>query len=361
MFDNAAYDSHEAVHLFADEASGLQAIIAIHSTVLGPAAGGCRAWHYTSSGAAVTDALRLARSMSLKNALADLPLGGGKAVLLQPSGRALTPETLMAFGRAVDSLEGRYITGEDVGTRVADMQWVARSTDYVSGLAGNAQLAGGDPSPKTALGVFLSIKEAWRYSTGSAQLKGVRIAVQGVGGVGEALCRLLSAEGAALTIADVNSARCVELAREIQAKVESPTEILSSDVDIVAPCALGGVLEPEQIVKLRARVVCGAANNQLASAEDGQLLRARGVLYAPDYVVNAGGIISAAAEYLQNGSEADVRARIERIPRTLRWILEIAHSEGVATSEVADRLALQRIEGVRQSRAAVRLNAVQLA
>ena len=342
-FDNPAFDAHEAVHFFADPASGLRAIIAVHSTALGPAAGGCRYWQYESSELALTDALRLSRGMSYKNALADLPMGGGKAVLLKGSEAPHRANLFAAYGRAVHSLGGQYITAEDVGTRVEDMQEVARVTPHVSGLSGDATRAGGNPSPKTAYGVYLAMKEAWRFTTGSAALAGVRVAVQGVGGVGGALCALLHKDGAKLIVADISETRARQTAHEYSALMAEPDELIGTEADILAPCALGGVLNARSIETLRVRVICGAANNQLANPEDGERLRAHGILYAPDYVVNAGGIISVALEYLRSGSEADAQARIEKIPLTLRTILTSAAAGGVATSAIADRLAQARI------------------
>jgi leucine dehydrogenase len=342
-FENPAFDNHESVHFFADAASGMRAIIAIHSSALGPAAGGCRYWQYASSDLALTDALRLSRGMSYKNALAGLPMGGGKAVLMQGSGAEQREALFAAFGRAVDSLGGRYVTAEDVGTRIEDMQQVARATAHVSGLPSSSALAGGDPSPKTACGVYLAMKESWRFATGSAQLAGVRVAVQGVGGVGGALCDLLHRDGAQLTIADVSAERAQQVARRCSAAVAATDALLGTEADILAPCALGGILDERSIARLRVRVVCGAANNQLAGAADGRHLHERGILYAPDYVVNAGGIISVALEYLRSGSAAEAQKRIERIPVTLRAILEAAAAERTPTSEVADRTAQQCI------------------
>ena len=342
-FDNPAFDAHESVHFFADHASGLRAIIAIHSTALGPAAGGCRYWHYDSSELALTDALRLSRGMSYKNALAGLPVGGGKAVILKASEAPDRATLFAAYGRAVNSLAGQYITAEDVGTRVEDMQEVAKVTRYVSGLAGDATRAGGDPSPKTAYGVYLAMKEAWRFATGSDALAGVRVAVQGVGGVGGALCALLHRDGAKLIVADVSESRARQTAHQYSALLVEPDELIGAAADILAPCALGGVLNAHSIETLRVRVICGAANNQLANPEDGERLRAHGILYAPDYVVNAGGIISVALEYLGSGSEAEAQARIEKIPLTLRKILESAAASGTSTSDIADHLAQECI------------------
>lgn len=343
IFEKIDFSDHESVHFIADRHSGLRAIIAIHSTALGPAAGGCRYWRYSSSDAALTDALRLSRGMSFKNALANLPVGGGKAVILQATDRGPAPDALAAFGRSVESLGGRYITAEDVGTRVADMKHIGQYTRFVSGLRSSEQVAGGDPSPRTALGVYLSMKEAWRFVAGTDALKGVRIGVQGCGGVGEALCRLLHTEGAVLFIADVSEARSRHVEKEFKATRVLPDALLTSDVDILAPCAMGGVLTPAVVAHLRARIVCGAANNQLATDAEGEALRARGIVYAPDYIVNAGGIISVTLEYFKSGSERDVRARIEEIPLTLRRILDLSEAEGCASNAVADRLARERI------------------
>jgi leucine dehydrogenase len=349
-FDNPAFDSHESVHFFAEAASGLQAIIAIHSSALGPAAGGCRYWQYASSDLALTDALRLSRGMSYKNALADLPMGGGKAVLLKGASAVRREALFAALGRAIDSLGGRYITAEDVGTRIEDMQEVARVTPHVSGLPSTSARAGGDPSPRTAYGVYLAMKESWRFATGSERLAGVRVAVQGVGGVGGALCELLHLDGAQLVIADVSAARAQQVARDYEAKVSTTDALIGTEADILAPCALGGILNARSIEQLRVRVVCGAANNQLASAADGQHLYSRGILYAPDYVVNAGGIISVALEYLHSGSAADAQVRIEKIPLTLRAILEKSAALHAPTSEVADQMAQERIRLAKTSR-----------
>jgi leucine dehydrogenase len=339
-FDYADFDAHESVHFFSDPAVGLEAIIAIHSTARGPAAGGCRHWSYLGRDAALTDALRLARGMSYKNALAGLPLGGGKAVVLRHPGEHSRAELFAVFGRAVDSLGGRYITAEDVGTTVADMQAIATSTRYVSGLGGGGAVASGDPSLSTAWGVFLGLREAWSHVGGrGAELAGVRVAVQGLGGVGYNLCRQLHAAGAKLTVSDLDGARVQRAVAEFDATEVAPADVLQADVDIISPCALGAVLNECSIPGVRAALVAGGANNQLATPEDGERLRRRGILYAPDYVINAGGIIRVACEYLQRGTESEVRAHIARIPGTLRQVLEQAARESLPTGVVADRMA----------------------
>ena len=326
----------------ADAKTGLKAIIAIHSTVLGPAAGGCRRWQYLSSDAALTDALRLSRGMTYKNAIAGLNFGGGKSVILAADNAPKSPELFRAFGRAVESLGGQYVTAEDVGCSVEDMRHVNEETNYVSGLPKSGSSAGGDPSPLTALGVFLGIKAAVRERLGSDSLKDVSVAVQGVGHVGLNLCRLLHEAGAHLTIADVNRHN-LQLARdELPVTEVAPNALLYSKVDVLAPCALGNVLTAQTIPNVQAKVVAGAANNQLATEEDGRRLAAREILYAPDYVINAGGIINVAHEYFGNSSEEKVRAEIEEIPQRLSKIFAEASETGEATNLIADRMA-QRI------------------
>jgi leucine dehydrogenase len=342
LFEMPDFDAHEQVVFGFDALSGLRAIIALHSTALGPAAGGCRFWPYAALSDAVADALRLSRGMSYKNALAELPFGGGKAVIIGAA-REKTRERLEAFGRLVDSLGGRYLTAEDVGTTTADMEQVAAITPYVSGLARESGQAGGDPGPKTALGVFLGLKAAVRFRLGRTSLEGLEIAVQGLGGVGYPLCRLLAGEGARLYVADARPAAVERLCQEFAAQAVAADAILSQAVDVFAPCALGAVLDGRSIPTLRARVIAGAANNQLARPEDGEALRRAGILYAPDYVINAGGIISVAREYQGGATSAQVRAEIEKIPVRLTEIFERARREGRCTGAVADQMAIERL------------------
>jgi len=342
-FDLPDFDQHESVHFFHDAATGLEAIIALHDTALGPAAGGCRYWRYASRSAALTDALRLSRGMSYKNALAGLPFGGGKAVILEQQGRPRSSELFEAFGRAVNSLGGAYITAEDVGTTVADMRVIASQTRFVTGVASSAGVAGGDPSPKTAYGVFLGLREGWRHVSGSEDLRKVRVAVQGLGGVGYHLCRRLHAAGAQLFVSDLQANRLERAQREFGAVVLAPELALFADVDILAPCALGAVLCDATIPQVSARLIAGGANNQLATARDGAALHERGILYAPDYVINAGGIICVACEYLGQGSEEEVQERIQRIPGTLNEIFERAARTDLATDLVADSMAQERL------------------
>jgi leucine dehydrogenase len=338
------FDGHELVVFGHNANIGLHAIVAVHSTVLGPAAGGCRMWPYASTEAAVVDVLRLSRGMSYKNAMAGLPFGGGKAVIIGGARTRKSPKLFEAFGRFVDSLGGRYITAEDVGTTTADMESVARATSFVSGLSRKPGEAGGDPGPKTALGVYLGIKAAVKFRLNRSDLSGLDIAVQGIGGVGYHLCRMLASEGARLRVSDVRPAAAQRVCDEFNAVAVPVESILSEDVDVFAPCALGAILNSRSIPRLGASIVAGAANNQLAEDKDGQALQAAGVLYAPDYVINAGGIISVAREY-NGGTEAQVTAEIQAIPARLTEIFERARREVRSTNAVADQMAQDRISG----------------
>jgi leucine dehydrogenase len=337
------FDDHEGVHLFSDRETGLQAVVAVHSTKLGPAAGGVRFWHYVDSAAAITDALRLSRGMSYKNAMAGLPLGGGKGVILADADRTKTPAMLEAFGRAVESLGGRYITAEDVGIAEVDMTAIARATRYVSGLPVEGENVGGDPGPYTAKGIYLGVCAAAQRALGASDMKGVRVAVQGLGSVGGRLARMLAADGAVLTVADVDAARAQRFADEVGATVVAPDAVLTSEVDIVSPNALGAILDATTIDGLRCKAVAGGANNQLAAPEDGARLQARGILYAPDYVINAGGIINVALEYLGQGDRAEVDARLHQIPERLGEVWDEAERTGASDADVADKIAQRRI------------------
>jgi leucine dehydrogenase len=349
VFDMREFDGHELVIFGHDAPSGLRAIIAIHSTVLGPAAGGCRLWPYASTTEAAADVLRLSRGMSYKNALAGLPFGGGKAVIIGDARTARTPELFAAFGRMVDSLRGRYVTAVDVGTTTADMARVRRVTQYVSGLGRAPGEAGGDPAPMTALGVFLGIRAAVKFRLGRTDLAGLTVAVQGAGGVGYHLCGMLAAAGVRLKVADVLPAALERVCDEFKAAPVPAAEVLEEQADVLAPCALGAILDARSTRKLRVPVVAGAANNQLATPEDGEALRAAGILYAPDYVINAGGIISVAREYY-GGTQAQVIEDIQGIPTRLTEIFERARREGRASNEVADRIARERLGREGESR-----------
>ena len=343
VFDRPEFDGHELVAFGHDAATGLRAIIAVHSTVLGPAAGGCRMWPYATTTEAVSDVLRLSRGMSYKNAMAQLPFGGGKAVIIADPRQPKSPELFEAFGRFVDSHGGRYITAEDVGTTTTDMGHVARATQYVSGLGRAPGEAGGDPGPKTALGVFLGIKAAVKFKLGRADLAGVSVAVQGAGGVGYHLCGLLAGEGAKVLVADVRDAAADRVCSEFKVTAVSVQEILSQQVDVLAPCALGAVLDAKSIPRLRTRIIAGAANNQLAQGQDGVALLAADILYAPDYVINAGGIISVAREYYGGATQAQVITEIQGIPQRLTEIFERARRENRTTNAIADQMARERL------------------
>jgi len=338
------FDDHEVIHLFSDRHTGLKGIIAIHSTHLGPAAGGVRFWKYADKQHGLIDALRLSRGMSFKNAMAGLPLGGGKAVLLAENDTEKTADFLAAYGREVESLGGRYVTAEDVGMSVADMVEIAKQTRHVSGLPVEGKGdAGGDPGPFTAYGVYLGVLAAIKQGLGRDSAKGVHVAIQGVGSVGGHLARRLAADGAKLTLADIHIDRCDALAGELGASCVSTGEILEIEADVVSPNALGAVLTEESIARLKAPVVAGGANNQLATPADGQRLHDRGIVFAPDYVINAGGIISVALEYLGRGDRDEVERRIGEIPGRLRDIWEASKADGAPAADVADRMAQARI------------------
>ncbi|HMO76625.1 MAG TPA: Glu/Leu/Phe/Val dehydrogenase dimerization domain-containing protein [Sphingopyxis sp.] len=343
VWDFADFDDHEHVHMFRDRDSGLTAVIAVHSTHLGPGAGGVRYWHYPQRAAAITDALRLSRGMSYKNAMAGLPMGGGKGVILADDGADKTPAMLAAFGRAVESLGGAYVTAEDVGMSDADMVAIAKETRHVSGLPVASGAAGGDPGPLTALGVYLGIKAAIREGLGTDEAKGVRVAIQGVGSVGGGVARRLAAEGAKLTLADVNLARAKALADELGADLADSAAIMEIEADVLSPNALGAILTERSIEALKVPIVAGGANNQLATALDGQRIHDRGIVYAPDYVINAGGIINVALEYLGHGSREEVESRIALIPGRLAEIWAESKASGTPASVVADRMAQKLI------------------
>lgn len=337
--DHSEFDAHENVYDFVDPDTGLRALIAVHSTTLGPAAGGCRRWHYRSETDALTDALRLSRGMSYKNAIAGLPFGGGKAVILADPGRRASAEEFRAFGHFVQSLEGLYITAEDVGVGTQDMRVVREVTPYVSGLPQSGSDAGGDPSPWTALGVCLCIRQAVSRVYGTTDLRDVAVGVQGAGHVGYHLCRLLREADARILVADIIPDNVERVVAEFGATPVSPVEILAADVDVLAPCALGGVLNRETIPDIQARIVAGAANNQLAEPEDASRLYARNIVFLPDYVVNAGGIISVAREYLGGTTREELEREISRIPARLDELLTTAHQEDLPPAVMADRIA----------------------
>jgi leucine dehydrogenase len=337
------FDDHEVVHFVTDRASGLCAVIAVHSTALGPGAGGVRFWHYSEPGEALRDALRLSRGMSFKNAMAGLPLGGGKAVILADDARTKTPEMLAAYGRAVEGLGGRYVTAEDVGMTVADMVSLSKQTRYVAGLPVERGSVGGDPGPHTSYGVFLGIKAAVKRALGKDSLAGLHLVLQGAGSVAGGVARRAAAEGARISLADIDRGRAEALASEVGAEVVEPEAIMTLEADVLSPNALGAILTADSIAALNVPVVAGGANNQLATPDDGQRIHQRGILYAPDYVINAGGIINVSSEYLQDADEAGVRARIEQIPVRLEQIWSESAATGRNPAEVADAMARRLI------------------
>ena len=343
LFDAADFDAHEAVHFAHDAATGLCAIIAVHSTHLGPAAGGCRWWAYADDAAALTDALRLSRGMSYKNAMAGLPMGGGKAVILKSDAAPKTEALLEAFGREVESLNGRYVTAEDVGISVADMQVAARRTRHVTGLPVAGGAAGGNPGPLTAEGVFVGMRAAVAHKLGKSGFEGVHVAIQGLGSVGGALAEKLAVAGAVLTLADIDDARARAYAARLGATAVPVAAITTVAADVFSPNALGAGLDESTVAGLNVAIVAGAANNQLATPLDGARLAARGILYAPDYVINAGGIINVVAEYLGKGDAASVAHAIAAIEGRLAGIFVEADRTGTSTDAVADAMARRLI------------------
>ena len=341
VIDRMAVAGHEQVVFVSNPEVGLRAIIAIHSTALGPALGGIRFWHYRSEEDALVDVLRLAEGMTYKAAAAGLNQGGGKAVVLVEPGQAHDERMLRALGRAVDELGGRYIAAEDVGASPQDMEYIAMETPWVTGV--DEALGGsGDPSPMTALGVLHGMRAACAEAFGSPELAGRRVVVQGAGHVGGYLIELLVAEGAEVAVADIDPARVAALETRFGVRVVDPLTVLQEECDVLAPCALGGVIDAETVPLLRCRIVAGAANNQLADAAAGRALAERGILYAPDFVVNAGGIINIAEEFRGYRRERAERQTALIEPRTTK-IFDLARAHGVPPGEAATLYARDRI------------------
>ncbi len=342
LFDTISAMGHEQLVLAHDKSTGYRGIIAIHDTTLGPALGGTRFWNYASDEEAITDALRLARGMTYKNAVAGLNLGGGKSVII---GDNRTPNREMLFrahGRFVDSLGGRYVTAEDVGTGTLDMDFVHMETNYVAGMLGKS----GDPSPVTARGVFRAMQATSMHVWGTEDLRGRTVAIQGCGNVGYNLAKELHAVGAKLIVADIDAERVTRVVSETGARAVTVDEILNQDADILAPCALGGGLNDDTIPKLRVELVVGAANNQLLEDRHGTMLQERGITYAPDYVVNAGGVINVYSELAGWDRTRSLR-KADEIYQTILGVFDIAKADGVTPHVAADRLAERRIQAVR--------------
>lgn len=342
IFEHTDFDDHESVHAFTDPESGLRAFIGIHSTHCGPAAGGARLWTYNSSAEALTDVLRLSRGMSYKNAMAGLNLGGGKAVIMRPDGDFDRAKLFKALGKAINGLSGKYYTAEDVGASPDDMRNVLSQTKFVAGLE-EGEAASGDPSPVTADGVFRSIQVGVEKKSGSRSLKDIHVAVQGLGHVGYTLCQHLRAAGAKLTVTDINTAVLKKAESELDAKLVSPNEIYAVNAEVFAPCALGAVINPDTIEKLKCKVIAGAANNQLSVAEMGKDLMEQGILYCPDYVVNAGGIINIAGEIEGSYSRDWVEEKLVGIEQTLSDIIDQSEETGLPTNKIANNMARERI------------------
>ncbi len=341
------YD-YEQLVFCQDKQSGLKAIIAIHDTTLGPALGGTRMWTYESEEAAIEDALRLAKGMTYKNAVAGLNLGGGKTVIIGDPRKDKNEEMFRAFGRYIQGLNGRYITAEDVGTTVADMDLIHEETEYVTGIS-PAFGSSGNPSPVTAYGVYRGMKAAAKEAFGTDSLEGKIVAVQGVGNVAYTLCKYLHDEGAKLIVTDINRDAVRRAEEDFGAKAVEVNEIYGVDCDIYAPCALGATINDTTIPQLKARVIAGAANNQLREPRHGDIIHELGIVYAPDYVINAGGVINVADELYGYNYERAIK-KVEQIYTNIEKVIEIAKRDQIPTYKAADRLAEERIERMRNSR-----------
>jgi leucine dehydrogenase len=348
VFEELARRNHEQVVFCQDEATGLKAIIAIHDTTLGPALGGCRMWNYADEAAALRDVLRLSRGMTYKSAAAGLNLGGGKAVILGDSKTHKNEMLFRAYGRFVQGLGGRYITAEDVGTSVQDMEWVRTESDFVVGIS-RALGGSGDPSPLTAYGCFEAMKASLKWSTGKESLEGRTVAIQGVGHVGYHLVKLVVQDGGRAVVCDIDHDGLKRVSEEFSGvEVVAPDRIYSVDCDVFAPCALGAVINDDTIPQLRCGIVCGSANNILADEEKhAKALEQRDILYAPDYVVNAGGLINVANE-LEGYNDERARKQVAGIYDVTTQIFRIAREEHITTLQAANTLAERRIDSVRR-------------
>lgn len=340
VFQLMSQFGHEQLVFCHDQVSGLKAIIGIHNTTLGPALGGCRMWPYQTEEEAIMDVLRLSRGMTYKNAAMGLNLGGGKAVIIGDPKKDKSEELFRAFGKFIQTLGGRYITAEDVGTKVEDMTYVLMETNFVVGRGD----VSGDPSPVTAFGVYRGVKASARWVYENESLRGKRVAVQGIGKVGYHLCKHLSDEGAQLVVADVSQENVQRAVKDFGATAVGPDEIFDVECDIFAPCAMGAILNDQTIPRLKCKIVAGAANNQLAEARHGDMLKERGILYAPDYVINGGGVINVAEEFHPSGYSRDrAYAKVATIYDKLTEIFTIARDQGVTPAQAADMLAEARI------------------
>jgi leucine dehydrogenase len=348
IFKKMEEHDYEQLIFCQDKNSGLKAIICIHDTTLGPALGGTRMWNYATEEEAIEDAIRLGRGMTYKNAAAGLNLGGGKTVIIGDPLKDKNEEMFRAFGRFIQGLGGRYITAEDVGTTVADMDLIREETDYVTGVS-PAFGSSGNPSPVTAYGVYTGMKAAALEAFGDDSLAGKTIAVQGVGNVAYTLCKHLHEEGAKLIVTDINQESVDRAVNDFGATAVAPNEIYSQEADIFAPCAMGAIINDETIPQLKVKLVAGAANNQLKEARHGDELEARGIVYTPDFVINSGGVINVADELYGYNQERAMK-RVETIYDSISKIFEISKRDNVPSYIAADRMAEERIERVRNSR-----------
>ena len=336
---------HEQVSLFYEPSSGYRGLIAIHDTTLGPALGGTRFWSYRNDREALNDVLRLARGMTYKAAVAGLNLGGGKSVLIGDNKTTRREALFRAHGRHIESLKGRYITAEDVGTNTQDMEYIRTETSHVVGLIGKS----GDPSPVTAFGVYCGIKACATHRWGTDSVSGRTVALQGCGNVGYYLAQMLVKEGARLVVTDIDADKVQRVVTETRAQAVRPEEIYAVAADIFAPCALGGVINDDTLNVLRVEIVAGGANNQLAEERHGDALEEKGITYAPDYVINGGGLINVNAE-LNDWTAERARNKAGEIYDTILRVFEIAQEEGISSYRAADRLAEQRIAAVAKVR-----------
>ncbi len=343
-------DGYEEVYRATDRRTGLLAFIAVHDTTLGPSLGGCRMWHYSREQDAITDALRLSKGMTYKSAVAGTGLGGGKAVIIGDPKTQKTTELFKAMGRFVNTLGGRYTTAEDVGTNESDMLCVRAETTHVSGLPRDKD-GSGDPSPYTALGTFVGMKAAMADVYGSEDLDGKVVSIQGIGNVGYSLGQMLREAGAQLIVTDVNEERLELASKELDARVVKPREIYGVECDIFAPCALGAVLNDRTIPDLKCKIIAGAANNQLAEDRHGEALLQRGIMYAPDFVINAGGIINVSVEFFPGGyNEEESLKRVNNIHTAIGDIIRTSHEQEIPTSQAAVVLAEQILAEARRGK-----------
>ncbi|MDN3449921.1 Leu/Phe/Val dehydrogenase [Planococcus sp. APC 3906] len=348
IFKRMEQHDYEQLVFCQDKTSGLKAIICIHDTTLGPALGGTRMWNYETEEEAIEDAIRLGRGMTYKNAAAGLNLGGGKTVIIGDPLKDKNEEMFRAFGRFIQGLNGRYITAEDVGTTVADMDLIHEETDFVTGIS-PAFGSSGNPSPVTAYGCYIGMKAAALEAWGDDSLEGKTVSVQGVGNVAYTLCEHLHQEGAKLIVTDINQEAVARAVKDFGAIAVAPNEIYSQQADIFAPCAMGAIINDETIPQLKVKVVAGSANNQLKEERHGDELEALGIVYAPDFVINSGGVINVADELYGYNNERAMK-RVETIYDSITRIFEISKRDGIPSYQAADRMAEERIDRMRKSR-----------